>query len=408
MPKFVSLTAAKTAGPGRYSVGDNLYLDVAKGGTASWMFMYRFCGKQREMSLGSAEIINLTDAKASRYQHLITLKVRKLDPLAVRDQQRAAERLVVIVPTFAVLLDEVIADRAKEWKAGSDQAARWKGSLTKHAGSIMSKPVNEITTQDVLDVLRPGWGNKTFHQMQDYIEAVLDVAKVKGVVATNVATWKGHLDAVLLSKSKKAKANQKALEADALPAVVASLHADAELDAKAILFVILTAARSGEVRGMLWSEVDLDKALWTVPAERMKEGVAHKVPLSSQAVALLRSLSRKPGVELVFPSKTGIQMSRKTFGMKMEAIGLKGEATTHGFRATFSTWANERNPELGKVIDAALAHMSKANGQNSNSEAAYNRATYLDQRVTLMQSWADFCFGPVNDNVMVEKKAKAA
>jgi integrase len=404
--KFVSVATSKRTGPGRYSVGGNLYLDVAKGGTASWMFMYRFGGKQREMSLGSADLLKRDDAKLAADEQRIILKVQKLDPLAVRRQKP------VTAQTVEALIEEVIEARKGGWKDGEEGAQRWRTIVKTHIPALLPMLVTEVTFELLLKTFLPQWDKQRAFLAQDILETALDLAFNKGQVARNVATWKGGLDCIMPKKIAVSK-KRDALDAAEVPALVARLVPDTDVAAKPLLAIILSGMRDEAVREMKWTDLDVDAKVWTVPAKFMKRKKGQEqrdfdVPLSDQLLALITSMPQTH--EQVFPSATGKVISNTVMNKKMAALGLKGgddNVDIHGFRSTFSTWGNNHTKHEGRAIDAAIGHITKATSANSQAEGVYNRADYFDKRVPLMQDWADFCFG-VSKVAVLPTRKKAA
>ena len=227
--------------------------------------------------------------------------------------------------------------------------------------------------------------------MRGRIEAVLDWATVRGFrYGDNPARWRGHLDKLLAAPRKVTKVeHHAALPADAMPGFMARLRLEAGQGARALELLILTAARSGEVRGATWSEFDLDAGVWTIPGERMKAGREHRAPLSVPALNLLKALPRVEGTDLVFPSKKSTQLSDMTLTAVTRRMGI--EAVPHGFRSTFRDWAAERTNYPNEMAEMALAHIV-----SDKVEAAYRRGDLFDKRTHMMADWANFC-GAVNE-----------
>jgi integrase len=399
------IEAIVAQGAGRYFVGEgNLYLNVSKGGTTSWTFFYRFGGKQREMGLGSTRYVKFGRARDLAIEANYKLRCEKADP----------NFKPVAALTLQALLEEVIADRRATWKANNGEGKQsnseqvWRNSFKKHAAKLMTMTVDVITLDDVLAVLRPIWGKATGFNLQERLEKVLGVAVTRGMAKQNVARWKGHLEhSGLTKKDKAAKANRKSLPAEQVEGLMLQLAADADrLIDRLLTFTILTAVRADEAREAVWSEFNLDKAEWTIPAERMKAKKEYVVPLSKQAVALLKALPRRPGVDFVFiNTDTGSIWAKNTaLGRlcdegKEGGLGYAGKATVHGFRSTFSTWANAETTFDAALIDASIAH---ARGK---TEGAYNRGALLKKRAALMQVWANLCYGEKAEIVTLQLRA---
>ncbi|GGG34057.1 bacteriophage P4 integrase [Caldovatus sediminis] len=400
--------------PCRFSVGGGLHLWVRGPGKAQWVLRYRAPdGRRRDMGLGTFPGVPLAEARA-RAQ---AARQAGRDPLAAREAERraraeaeAAERARAEAErrTFRAAAEALIAAKRPGWR-NTKHAAQWSATLAAYAYPVLGDlPVAEVDTDAVLRVLRPVWQRapETASRLRQRIEAVLDAATAKGWRAgANPARWKGHLDA-LLPPPRKAKPvrHHPALPWRDMPAFMAALGAREGVAALALRFAILTAARTGEVRGMTWREVDLAARVWTVPAARMKAGRAHRVPLSTAALAVLeavRPLAAGPDA-LVFPGgRAGRPLSDMALSMLVRGMcrdGLaEGEpprwrdaegraAVAHGFRSTFRDWAGETRPEGREVVERALAHAIK-----DKAEAAYARSDLLERRRALMEAWGAFC-----------------
>jgi integrase len=265
--------------------------------------------------------------------------------------------------------------------------------------------VRDIGLPQVLKVLEPIWTTKTetATRVRSRIESVLNWATVRQYrTGANPARWRGHLDNQLSRPSKVAKvAHHKALPIDAVPGFLAALRAHDGTGARALEFAVLTAARSGEVRGATWPEIDLDNAIWTVPAERMKASKEHRVPLSSAAVDLLKALPRIEDCELLFPSTKKKPLSDMTLTAVMRR--MKVDAVPHGFRSSFKDWATERTGYPREAVEMALAHAI-----GDKVEAAYRRGDLFDKRRRLMGDWAKFCGTVLKGGTVTPIQAKRA
>lgn len=381
--------------PGRYADGHGLYLSVDDEGRKRWVFLYTVNGKRREMGLGSAREVSLKTARLARDEARQKLRAG-IDPLAER-------RAAIARPAFGPFAEDYIKAQAPGWK-NAKHLAQWRMTLScerDEAGKLMDsgyclslrkRPVDAIDTEDVLRVLRPIWGEKpeTAARLRGRIEAVLDAAKAKGLRAgENPARWRGHLDKLLPKAVKLSRGHHAAMPYSDVPAFVGKLRTATGTAALALEFAILTAARSGEVRGATWAEIDLEAALWTIPAARMKAGRIHVVPLSARAVAVLEAAARLCGSEedaLIFPSlaKRGAALSDMAFQAVMKRHGAS-EFTAHGFRSSFRDWAGDRTGFEREVAEAALAH-----AVGDATERAYRRGSALEKRCKLMEAWAAF------------------
>lgn len=368
--------------PGRYADGGGLYLAVRKGGSRQWIFLYSINGRRREMGIGPASAIALAKAReiAEACREQVALGV---DPLEARSAQPAqAERV-----TFRSVAERLIESHEPVWK-NPVHVRQWRQTLEQHASAIWEMPVADVATAHVLDVLRPIWQTKpeTAQRLRGRIERVLDAARVEGHrEGENPARWKGHLALTLPKPAKLSRGHHPAMPYTEVPAFVASLRERLGVAPMALEFLILTAARSGEVRAMTWDEVDLDLALWTVPGERMKSGREHRVPLPPRAVNILayaRPFADRAG--RVFPSPRGGELSDMALLKLLSRMG-KGEYTVHGFRSSFRDWAGDCTPHPREVIEAALAH-----AVGDATEQAYRRGDALMKRRPLMDEWGEY------------------
>ncbi|WP_410824789.1 tyrosine-type recombinase/integrase [Methylobacterium oryzisoli] len=383
------LTARKVANldaPGRHADGGGLYLNVTASGAKSWVLLYRMGGKRHEMGLGSVNAVPLVKARelAAEAREKIATGTNPLH------EKRASPPPAV--PTKAVTFADValayMADRETTWRNAAHRA-QWRQTLEVQAAPIWSAPVATISTADVLDVLRPMWSTKTetARRIRGRIERVIDAARAAGHRAgENPARWRGHLDVLLPRPRKLMRGHHAAMPRDRIAGFYAYLCYRTEPSAYALRLTILTAARSGEVRGMTWGEVDLAEALWIVPAARMKGHREHRVPLSAEALAILRAVRPdEPGAaDLVFPSRVGTKLSDMVFLMLLRRAGM-GEYTAHGFRSTFRDWVHEDTAFSGDLAEAALAHLV-----GDETERAYRRGDALEKRRHLMDAWANF------------------
>jgi len=379
--KLSARAVATLTAPGRHSDGGGLYLLVKPTGAKSWVFMFKREGRQREMGLGSILGIALAVAR-DRAAAARTDLAEGRDPLGMRDKTKTK--------TFGDLADAHVRSMSPQWR-NPKHVAQWTMTLTKYAAPLRPKTAGAITTEDVLDVLRPLWETKpeTASRVRGRIEAVLDAAKAQGLRSgDNPARWRGHLDQLLPRRAKLSRGHHAAIKIDDVPSFMVSLGKTSGIAALALRFTILTTARTGEAIGATWSEFDLDKGLWTVPAERMKAGREHRVPLSAAALDLVRSLWEVRQGDFLFP---GLKPGRPISNMAMDKT-LRDAAldfTVHGFRSTFKDWATERTSFPHELSEMALAHIIK-----DKTEAAYRRGDMLEKRRELMDAWAGFCAAP--------------
>jgi integrase len=271
-------------------------------------------------------------------------------------------------------------------------AAQWEMTLRDYAAPIRRRAVGEITTDDVLSVLKPFWNEKpeTASRLRGRIERVLDAAKAQGLRSgENPARWRGHLDQLLPKRQRLTRGHHAAMDYAELPVFMMELKARQATAARALEFAILTAARSGEVLEARWHEIDLDRAVWSIPAARMKAGREHRVPLSKEALELIKALHEVSQGEAVFSGqKAGKPLSVMALAMVLRRMKIAG-VTVHGFRSAFRDWAAECTNFANEVCEAALAHVIE-----NKAEAAYRRGDLFEKRRKLMEAWATYCATP--------------
>jgi integrase len=379
------LTARKveTAKPGKYGDGANLYLIVSKAGARKWVLRFTWLGKPKEMGLGSTSGVTLADAreKAATARRQIA---QEINPIDERKQKHG-------IPTFGEVSDEVRQSLSIGFR-NEKHKAQWKSTLETYAAPLRSKPVDIIATDDVLAVLRPIWTTKaeTASRLRGRIEKILDAAKAKGFRnGENPARWRGHLDHLLPRQSKLARGHHAAMPYEDIAVFIAKLQKRKASAALALELCILTAARSGEILGMQWSEIDLENRIWTVPANRMKAGREHRVPLSLRAVAMLRQLVELKAGAFVFPGQARDKpLSNMAMEMVLRRMKIEN-ATVHGFRSSFRDWAGNVSDFPREVVETALAHVI-----GDKAEQAYRRSDALEKRRKLMDEWALYCSTP--------------
>lgn len=377
---------------GRHADGNGLYLNIAKGGSKSWVFIWMKDGRRREMGLGGYPAVSLADArvKADECRKAVAAGV---DPIA--------SRKVESPKTFGDCADEFIKLMEAGWR-NEKHVAQWRMTLgDAYCKSIRSKLVAEISTDDVLRILTPIWQSKaeTASRLRGRIERVLDYAKVKGWrQGENPALWRGHLKGALPARQKLQRGHHAAMRYTDVPAFVERLQAAEAMSARALEFLILTAARSGEVLGAKWPEFDLEEAIWVVPAERMKAGKEHRVPLSDRALAIVKALCETRTSDYVFPGeREGRPLSGMAFAMLMRRMDV-GKFTPHGFRSAFRDWAGDETSFPREIAEAALAHEV-----GNKVELAYRRSDALGKRRKLMSAWGKYC--QAGSNIIKLKRA---
>lgn len=365
--------------PGLHADGEGLYVRIDQTGNRRWVFIYHRLGKRREMGLGPVDDRKLAVIRDLAGEARRTLKAG-LDPI---DERRKANAPPVD-QTFSAVAAALMDDLAPGWKSPK-QRPIWEATLQQHAPAIWKADVAAVDTEMVLTALRPLWTTRyeTATRVRSRIERVLDAAKARGLRAgENPARWRGHLDA-LLSRSRPEKGHHEAMPYADVPAFIARLATRNSISADALRFLILTAARSGEIRGATWEEIS--GGLWVVPAARMKGGKEHRVPLCEAALTLLDGLTRTR-TGLIFPGLNG-PMSDMTLTLAIRKRKVSG-ATPHGFRSSFRDWAGDCTGYPRELIEEALAH------QVGNAvERAYRRSDALEKRRGLMEAWGAYCTG---------------
>ncbi|WP_336742131.1 tyrosine-type recombinase/integrase [Aureimonas altamirensis] len=377
-------TFAKSSGlrPGRHSDGAGLYLNVTPSGTKSWIFMWVRDGKRREMGLGAYPAVSLANAR----------KAAAICRQAISDGRNPIDERNVeapTVPTFGECADKLIASMKAGWRNEKHQQ-QWENTLATYCAAMRDKPIPEISTQDVLDVLIPIWTTKaeTASRVRGRIERVLDYAKARGWRSgENPALWRGHMANLLPARKKLTRGHHAAMPYAEIPKFYERLAGAEATAARALQVTILTAARSGEVLNAVWPEFDLAKSIWIIPAHRMKAGKEHRVPLSAPTVAILQKQFDHRENDYVFP---GHRVGRPLSNMAMEMLlrRLKVDFTVHGFRSGFRDWCGEETAFPRDVIEQALAH-----AVGDMTERAYRRGDALEKRRKLMVEWASFCTG---------------
>lgn len=400
-------TAEKATTPGRYADGGGLYLDITKTGSKSWVYFYRspvhrterngkVAGRLREMGLGAfgtGEADKVTLAKARVVAEDARRLIKSgLDPL---DERNRPAPVVRRVPTFGEMADAYVATMEAKW-LNPKHRAQWRMTLERYAAPIRDKPVNEIEVDDVLKVLQPLWQKvpETAGRLRGRIERVLAAAKAAGHrTGENPAVWRGHLDSLLAPRGKETRRNHASLPWQEMPEFVARLRKREGIGALALEFGILTAARSSEIREARWEEFDLEAAIWTIPGHdpetgrRMKAGREHLVPLVPRAAEIIEIMAKLPRQTYVFP---GQRHNRPLSDMSLSAVLRRmkipsTQATQHGFRGSFKSWAIDETEYANELSEAALAHVI-----GDKAEQAYRRTSMLERRRRLMEAWSAY------------------
>lgn len=392
MPKIAkqlsdrAVAALKT--DGRHAVGGvpGLHLRVS-GDHRGWVLRVKVGDVRKDMGLGAFPSVSLADARDNARRVHESIRDGR-HPVSPRKQQRQTlMKQAATEKSFRWCAEEYIKAKASEWK-NVKHRQQWENTLATYAmPHLGSMSVSQIELPHILSCLEPIWStkNETASRLRGRIESVLDWAAVRKYrTGDNPARWKGHLDKVLAAPSKIQKVeHHRALAVDEMHSFMTALKARIGIAARALEFVVLTAARSGEVRGATWAEIDFKNATWVIPAKRMKAGVEHRVPLSKAALELLELMPRIAGTELLFPGTKGQALSDMTMTAVMRRMSV--DAVPHGFRSTFRDWAGEKTNFPRELAEQALAHTLE-----SKVEAAYRRGDALEKRRQMMQEWAIF------------------
>jgi integrase len=409
--KLTAVQVTKAKGLAVLHDGGGLYLRVTETGAKRWVFRFQLAGKRRDMGLGAFPEISLSEARDKATAHR-RQRHNGADPLETRKAERHAERLASAKGrTFKEVADEFIERNKAGWR-NAKHRQQWTNTLETYAYPLLGAlPVSGIDTGLMVRVLEPIWTTKpeTASRVRGRIEAVLDAATARGFRdGPNPAMWKGNLAHILPARSKVRRvAHHAALPFDEIPAFLAALRGREGTAALALEFAILTAARTGEALGAIWAEIDLGVKVWTIPAERMKAGREHRVPLSAPALAVLRKVRdlavKKDGkpdpAAPVFPGhRRAIQLSNMALLMLLRRM-KRDDLTVHGFRSSFTDWAAERTAYPREVVEMALAHAI-----GNAVEAAYRRGDLFERRRKLMDAWAGVCTAPNEGKVTPLRK----
>jgi integrase len=387
--RFSAKEVERLKTPGRHSDGGGLYLAIDENGRRRWVFMYVRRGRRVELGLGGGRDLLLAAARTEATA-LRAMLASGEDPKAARAKEE--------VPTFGECADAYVETMQSSWR-NPKHAAQWSMTLKTYAKPIRNHLVDEITTQDILDILQPLWKRvpETAKRLRGRIENVLDAAKAKGQRSgENPARWRGHLDQLLPKRQRLTRGHHVALPYEEVPAFMDELRTRTAAAARALEFTILTASRTSEVLGAKWEEMDLEKAVWTIPASRMKAAREHRVPLSQRCLGIVQEMQQEEDEGqgenrdqdkrgLVFPGPKP-RKPLSTMAMAMLLRRMKSEVTVHGFRSSFRDWASETTGFPHEVCEMALAHTI-----TNKAEAAYRRGDLFEKRRKLMAAWANYC-----------------
>lgn len=402
MHKLSARRVETTKAAGWHGDGGGLWLRIDNNGSKKWVFAWERSKRRREMGLGSAAEISLSAARdmAAAARDLLA---RGLDPIEERRRAEAGdERAEDIghgetaqpsVPTFGQFADAYIDAHEDGWK-NPKHRQQWRNTIKTHAASLLEKPVDAITSDDVVAVLRPIWRKvpETAGRLRGRIENILDAAKASKHIASpweNPARWRGNLIHLLPRRPKKSQVkHHAAMPYGDLPAFFAKLRERPAFAARALELTILCATRTNETLQMKWSELDLEQAVWTVPGERMKMGIEHRVPLPSHAVALLKAQAKMSNQEpeaFVFPGqKPGRPLSQMAMTMVLRRMNL-GQFTVHGMRSCFRDYMGDMTDHPESLVEQALAHQI-----GDETTRAYRRGDAFLKRRLLMQEWQEY------------------
>lgn len=401
--KLVAKQLTAITKPGKHSDGNGLYLLVKPNGNRSWVLLLIGGGQRREMGLGTPEAVSLAAARKLAAEAKAAFADGR-DPIAERVEARPkpAEPAAVSLPgpkrrarsqggvTFGSFADKLI-DEIEDGFRNDKHRKQWRATLKTHAAKLCEMEIAAVVTDDIVATLQPIWLKvpETARRVRGRIERVLDAARVAGHrEGENPARWRGHLE-LMMPRQRKSTGHHAAMPYIQVPDFYSKLKRRPATAARALEFAILTAARTGEVIGMTWGEVDFESRLWTVPALRMKAEAEHSVPLTDRAIGLLNALKPKnlEAHRLVFLAQRGGKMSNMAMSMLLRRMGIEG-VTVHGFRSSFRDWAGEATNFERETVEMALAHTI-----GNKAERAYRRGRALAKRRALMDAWQAHCCG---------------
>lgn len=390
--RLSAVKIARLTEPGRYADGGNLWLQITKTKTKSWLFRYMRDGRERAMGLGPVDIVPLADAR-ERARQARRLLLDGRDPIDQRHGERSSARLEAAKAiTFRDAAERYVDAHEASWR-NEKHRAQWRSTLEMYAYPVVGGlPVSAMDTALVLKVIEPIWKTKaeTASRVRGRIETILSWATVRGYrTGDNPARWRGHLDQILPKRSKIAPVkHHAAMRYRDVPAFLTKLRQHGEaISAAALEFTVLTAARTNETIGARWEEIDLEEGLWTIPKTRIKTQRAHRVALPQRCLDLLKGLPRvADGQGYLFPgARAGRALSNMAMAMLLRDV-VGTDVTVHGFRSSFKDWATEQTHHPRDIVEAALAHVV-----GDKVEAAYRRGDALEKRRALMADWADYC-----------------
>ncbi len=390
--RLTAVAVARQKKPGAYPDGGNLWLQVTESCSKSWSFRFMLNGQAREMGLGPLHTVSLADARAAAVE-CRKLLLAKIDPIEARKAKQAGEALnAARSKTFDECAAEYIEAQRHGW-SNPKHVDQWTNTLKTYASPTFGRlPVHAVETELIVRALNKIWTTKTetATRVRQRIESVLDWATVSGFRSgDNPARWGGHLEHKLTNPTKiKNVENMPALPFGKIAGFLLDLKKQEGVAARALEFLILTAARTGEVRGAVWDEIDLEEKAWTIPAVRMKMKRDHRVPLGDRAITILEDMQKRKADNQphVFPGgKAGKAMSENALLALLKRM-TRSDITPHGFRSTFRDWASECTSYSHEVQEMALAHIIK-----NKAEAAYRRGDLFEKRRAMMDDWQRYC-----------------
>jgi integrase len=393
MNKLTALAVTRENKRGMHGDGGGLYLQVAKGGSKSWILRFKLRGKTRHLGLGPVHTVGLAEARQRAAEARLALLDGR-DPIVERRASRAA---VAKAMTFDEGAAEFFAAHAPGW--GADHRDRWRQTIAEYASPIIGAlDFKAIETEHIVRVLTPLWMTKaeTASRLRGRIESVIDWAKVRGLRdGENPARWRGHLDHLLPRVSKVHRVvHRPALHYAEIAGFMKDLRLRESVKSATLQFAILTASRPGEARGARWAEIGIEQRAWRIPAHRMKSSREHRVPLSEPALDILEKMTAIRVSEFVFPGLSGRPIGELALFSMLRDMG-RGDITAHGFRSTFRDWAGNETHFPRELAEHALAHAI-----GDKAEQAYRRSDALARRRELMDAWARHCEGAETDNVV--------
>ena len=407
--KLSAIEVTRAKGPAVLHDGGGLYLRISPTGSRSWVFRFQLEGKRRDMGLGPYPDVTLAEARRRAIEHR-NQRRDGIDPIVAKEARRQAQRLADAKgKTFREAAEEFIGPKEAGWRSAKHRQ-QWRNTLAAYVHPVLGDlPVASIDVGLVLKVVEPIWIEKpeTAGRVRGRIEAVLDAATVRGYrQGPNPAQWKGNLAHILPARAKVKKVkHHAALPFNEVPAFLVDLQRQGGVAARALEFIIFSAARLGETIGATWGEIDFNARVWTVPAERMKAAKEHRVPLSNAALAVLERMrplalmtDGKPDPAApVFPGlRQALPLSDSAIWALLRRRMSRTDLTIHGFRSSFRDWCAERTAYPRDVVEMALAHAIE-----SKVEAAYRRGDLFEKRRHLIDAWARFCTTPEKAGVVV-------